>query len=269
MIAWISFGAAPDSSVEPAVAAIDWVEAPSPAEGPSLQRLTLGRPDMPRPIVAHVLRVDLDTPGLTFAVPEIVNHAPRSQEPPSNLPAGASLPDGPHIEATTATAFLKHSGADAVINAQGVTPWYDRGPLKPRYLHEGQPCLPTDHLRTAERKELGRPVKPRQAVLGFWPAKGDWPTRVVLADTDDEAGLPDKLQSVPLRIAGWQRLIRYVQPQDFDGPGGRVRPCTAFGLADHGRTLVHNGVPGRQRPQASFLAINITPLPSEDSNKTR
>lgn len=77
----------------------------------------------PRPLVIHIVKVDLRQEGLTFLV------TPGNPE--------AELP----LSARTTSKFLREFHLQVAINGDGATPWYSRGPLD-YYPRSGDPVAP-------------------------------------------------------------------------------------------------------------------------------
>ncbi len=77
----------------------------------------------PRPVVVHIVTVDLRQNGLSFLV------TPGEQK--SELP----------LSARTTSAFLQEFNLQLAINGDGFTPWRSNGPLD-YYPHAGDPVAP-------------------------------------------------------------------------------------------------------------------------------
>ena len=77
----------------------------------------------PKPMVIHIVTVDLRTPGVGFLV--------TPGDPKAILP----------LKARTTSQFLEEFGVQLAINGDGVTPWHSNSPLD-YYPHAGDPVDP-------------------------------------------------------------------------------------------------------------------------------
>jgi hypothetical protein len=77
----------------------------------------------PRPMVIHVVTVDLRAPGINLLV--------TPGDPKADLP----------LKARTTSQFLDEFGVQIAINGDGVTPWHSYSPLD-YYPHSGDPVDP-------------------------------------------------------------------------------------------------------------------------------
>lgn len=76
---------------------------------------------LPRPMIIHVVRVRLKTPGVRFFV---------TPEEPA---------EGHHLRARTTSQFLSEFKMQLAINAAFFHPWHAGGPLRDYYPHVGDP----------------------------------------------------------------------------------------------------------------------------------
>lgn len=95
---------------------------PPPADEPLFRgvRYTRDVRSSPRPLVVHVVRVDLSDPGVRFLV-----------TPPDAV-------DGHPLRARTTSAFLAEYRCQVAINGAFFHPWHARGPID-YYPHTGDP----------------------------------------------------------------------------------------------------------------------------------
>jgi hypothetical protein len=77
----------------------------------------------PRPMVMHIISIDLQTPGIQLLV--------TPGDPKAELP----------LQARTTSQFLKQFGLQIAINGDGFTPWYANH-LFSYYPHAGDPVAP-------------------------------------------------------------------------------------------------------------------------------
>ena len=113
----------------------------------------------PRPMVAHIVRIDLQTPGLEFLV-----------TPPDPV-------DGRQLRGQTVSQFLQKQGCQIAINAGGFSPWYAHGPFS-YYPHTGDGVDPMGPLMSrGQRFPSTQPAYPalsitrdNRATIGDIPA---------------------------------------------------------------------------------------------------
>ncbi len=252
-------------------------------DAPLFQGVTYTREVLsaPRPIVAHVVRIDLDAPGIEFLV---TPPAPVGKRP---------------LEAKTCSQFLRDSRCQLAINAMFFYPWRDKGPWD-YYPHAGDgvnvvgPAVSrgkqyswgsgayTLAITRDNRATIGRGVAGAynaisasvllvddgRPLAGFTDEQRALPAPRTAAAVDREGRtlllfvidgrqpnysegmtLPE-LAALIVRCGGWRAL-------NLDGGGSS---CLVIEDADgNPRVLnspIHNRVPpGRQRPVANHLGV--------------
>lgn len=172
----------------------------------------------PRPLVIHVVKIDLATPGLSFLV-----------TPPD--PAGG-LP----LRAQTTGAFAEANHLDLAINANFFSPFYSHGPLD-YSPHAGQPV---DVLGLAASRGTLYGARPAgYCALNISPANDA---------TLTTGTLPAWYQTV---AGDFLDLVPKVAPS----PADKVNPRTAAGLDAAGKTLILLLVDGRQPNYSEGVTI--------------
>lgn len=179
----------------------------------------------PRPLVMHIVTVDLDAPDLGFVV---------TPGPPATV---ARLP----LRARTTSAFLDEFDVQVAINGDFFTPFYFNS-LLDYYPHEGDPV----------------------GVVGFASAEGviysrGWPHRPTLyLSPDNRAGMNQAFGPVYNAISGDFYFISrgQVHPPDMYRPYHlQPEPRAALGLDEAGRTLFLVAVDGRQPNYSEGLTV--------------
>ncbi|HEU4404886.1 MAG TPA: phosphodiester glycosidase family protein [Polyangiaceae bacterium] len=190
-----------------------------PRPRPAIERLAPGVAyarevlDAPRPIVVHLVTIELATSGLRFLV--------TPGEPARALP----------LDARTTSGFVRESGALLAINGDFFAPWHSEAPWD-YYPHAGDPVRP-----------LGRACSEGAC---YAPGAGDGSYSLFLSP-DGRAAIaaspPDGLAPFNV-ISGGPLLIGggAIVPN----PGVAQHPRTAVGLDASGRTLMLAVVDGRQ-----------------------
>ena len=167
----------------------------------------------PRPMVIHVISIDLDAPGISFLVTP-------------GEPTG-----GRELAAKTASQFLKKSGVQVAINGGGFRPWYAKGPLW-YYPHVGDP-VDSSGL-TISRGDM------------YSAAEKGFPTVYISRDNRVSIGrnLPDAYNAV----SGFRIVVEKgrVRSELYDRTIAKPEPRTAFALDSAGRKLLLIVVDGRQ-----------------------
>jgi len=163
----------------------------------------------PRPMVIHIVTIDLRQDGLSFLV--------TPGDPKADLP----------LKARTTSRFLDEFGLQLAINGDGFTPWESSGPL-------------TSYPRT------GDPVRPNgfAASSGVVYAQDtdNEPTLYITKTNKARFNSPDG--KIYQAISGNQILLE--RGQEPAGLDGEPEPRTAVGLDRRGRTLILVVVDGRQ-----------------------
>jgi hypothetical protein len=234
----------------------------------------------PRPIITHVITVDMRTGGLRFLV------TPADDR-------GSKMP----LRARTTSEFLREFGMQIAINGDGFSPWWSRS-VADYYPHTGDPVHPRGDAASRGRVYWSTPdtfptlyINSRNK-LGFEaPAK---PYNAISGESMLVTGgqvLPD-LNAVdlhPRSAVGYSRNGRYLYLVVVDGrqphysEGMTLRELAEFMLSlgaqyamnlDGGgssalvvegpdrlpRVLnspIDNLIPGRQRPVANHLGIAV------------
>jgi hypothetical protein len=234
----------------------------------------------PRPMVMHVVTIDMRTAGLRFLV-----------TPPDDR--GSDLP----LRARTTSQFLEEFDVQIAINGDGFSPWWSRGPAD-YYPHTGDPVrprgdaasrgkvywltsnpLPALYINSRNRMSFDAPAKPYNAVSGesLLVTGGK-----IVPELDDE-------MLHPRTAIGYSRNARYLylvvvdgrQPFYSDGitlaelaelmqslgaqyamnlDGGGSSTLVIEGADGQPRVLnspIDNYIPGRERPVANHLGISV------------
>lgn len=170
--------------------------------------------DTPRPLVIHVIKIDLTTPGLSFLV------TPRQPTKGYDLPA------------RTTSQFLDEFGLQLAVNGSYFTPWWSNSILD-YYPHVGEPASP-----------LGFAVS-RGDRYGLQGEK--YPLLMISLDNRVTFGLPDG--ATFNAVAGNDYLLQNGQmPDKLPAFKNRdvLHPRTAVGLDQAGTILIIMVVDGRQ-----------------------
>ena len=163
---------------------------------------------LPRLFIAHIITVDLQTPGLQFLV----------------------TPGDPQVErplkARTTSQFLREFEVQVAVNGDGFTPWHSNS-LLDYYPHPGDPVTPNG---TA-------------ASQGMVYATGNESTLYLSAENAVSFTAPESGQYNA--ISGDRMLVENGAPTSgLDD--GTVAPRTAIGLDGSGQKLIIVVVDGRQ-----------------------
>jgi hypothetical protein len=173
----------------------------------------------PRPIVAHVVKIDLRDPAISFLV---TPHAP----------------DGSGLRGATTSQFLIEHRAQLAVNGDFFLPWWSDGPAD-FYPQVGDP---TDALgaSVSNAAEQGWHVTPYSALV----VRSDGSVSIVRV-TDPFQRFPGVKQAV----SGKQILVdggRKTPEATADAHARRVHPRTAAALDRSGDTLILFTIDGRQ-----------------------
>ena len=172
----------------------------------------------PRPMVIHVMLVDLTVPGIEFLVT------------PGQPPVSVSDTNG-RLPARTTSQFLKEFGVQAAINGGDFEPW--------------RAVTPWDYY-----PHVGDPVN----VIGFTSSRGivystshpEVPTLYI--SSDNKASFQRPIGPVHNAVSGLSMILqngRWIGPRR--GPDTRaLEPRTAVALDKDARTLILVVVDGRQ-----------------------
>jgi hypothetical protein len=234
----------------------------------------------PRPMVIHIVTIDMRTPGLRFLV------TPADDR-------GSDLP----LRARTTSEFLDEFDVQIAINGDGFSPWWSRGPGD-YYPHTGDPVrprgdtasrgkvywstsdpFPTLYINSRNRLSFDAPAKPYNAISGeSLLVTGE----NVIPDLDDQ-------ELHPRSAIGYSRNGRYLylvvvdgrQPWYSEGmtlaelaelmlslgaqyamnlDGGGSSTLVIEGEDGEPRVLnspIDNYIPGHERPVANHLGITV------------
>lgn len=164
----------------------------------------------PRPMVVHIVTIDMRTPGLRFLV-----------TPPDDR--GSDLP----LRARTTSEFLEEFDVQIAINGDGFSPWWSRGPAD-FYPHSGDPVRPRGD--TASRGKV------------YWSTIEPFPTLYINSRNrlsfDPPAKPYNAISGEALLVTGGNLL------PDLDASA--LHPRTAIGYSRNGRYLYLVVVDGRQ-----------------------
>ncbi len=163
----------------------------------------------PRPLVIHVVKVDLRQPGVSFLVTPV------------------DLKGQTPLRARTTSRFLDEFNLQVAINGSGFTPWRSNT-LLDYYPHSGDPVGPTG--LAASKGSIYSP-----AVEG---------APVLYISRTNQARFNTPTGRVYNALSGNVMLLEQgiIQPER----GGDLQPRTAVGLDKSGRTLILVVVDGRQ-----------------------
>jgi phosphodiester glycosidase len=202
------------------LAALGWYASrhrprPGPTSAPLARGVAYTREvlDAPRPLVVHVVSVDLTTPGLRFLV--------TPGDPARRLP----------FDARTTSGFVRESGALVAINGDFFDPWHSEAPWD-YYPHVGDPV-----------RSLGRACS--EGVCYAASASGKAPSLFLSADgrAAIAASPPEGLQPFNA-VSGGPLLIEGGAVRS--NAGVALHPRTAVALDASGRKLLLAVVDGRQ-----------------------
>jgi len=162
----------------------------------------------PYPMVAHIVVVDLTTPGVGFVV--------TAGDPASDLP----------LQAQTTSQFARAYGVQIAINGDGATPWWDNGPLD-YFPHTGDRVSPNGFAMWEG--------------IGYGPDSG--PT--IYFSNDGQASFTLGDMAPYYALSGTHMLV--VNGQAVQGLDNTyAAPRTAIGLDSTGRRLILFVADGRQ-----------------------
>ena len=163
---------------------------------------------LPRLFIAHIITVDLQTPGLQFLV---TPGDPQAERP---------------LEARTTSKFMSEFGAQVAVNGDGFTPWHSNS-LLDYYPHPGDPVTPNGAA----------------ASQGVVYATGTESTLYISAENVVSFTAPES--GIYNAICGDRILVENGAPvagQD----DGIAAPRTAIGLDGGGQKLIIVVIDGRQ-----------------------
>lgn len=209
---------------------LTWIEPDRPPPGEVGEALFEGVMywrdvrEQPRPLVIHVVKIDLNAPDLSFFV----------------TPGDPDAPIRP-FEARTTSAFLMEFGVQLAINGDCCTPWHDNGPLD-YYPHAGDPVGVKGMAATGgDVIQVGNP---------------DYPVLAINADNRVDIGEPPR---DPYHVVAGKHMlvIRGESAIDEDEwpywPD--LHPRTAAAINAAGDTLMLFSVDGRQPGYSEGMTI--------------
>jgi hypothetical protein len=163
----------------------------------------------PRPIVIHIVKIDLSAPGIRpFVTPG---------DPDAELP----------LIARTTSEFLDDFGVQVAINGDGFTPWHSRT-IFDYYPHSGDPVAP-----------IGMAAS--DGML-YSDDTDNEPT--LFLGTNNKAEINNQPGKLIYAISGNEMIVRY--GQSIAGSGGSPDPRTAVALNQSNGRLILVVVDGRQ-----------------------
>lgn len=236
---------------------------------------------MPQPMIAHIITVDLKSPGLRFIV-----------TPPDYTGKREEYP----LKARTSSQFLKEFGVQIAVNGDGFTPWYNNS-LFDFYPHIGDPVKPNG-FAASRGKPYSDGIEPTlyisiNNVVQFGSPRGKIYNaisgdRMLIIDGALAADLPDELPaprsaigydhgpskviiivvdgrqpfySEGATLQGLAELLIYYGAEfamNLDGGGSSTLVVSGpFGTAKVLNSPINNHIPGRERPVANHLGIFV------------
>lgn len=234
----------------------------------------------PRPIITHVITIDMRAAGLRFLV-----------TPPDDR--GSNEP----LRARTTSQFLREFGAQIAINGDGFSPWWSHSPAD-YYPHVGDPVrprgdtasrgrvywntaenFPTLYISSRNQLSFDAPARPFNAISGetMLVMGGE-----ALPDLDDVTAHPrtaigysrngrylylvvadgrQPFYSEGLTLAELARLMISLGAQyamNLDGGGSSTMVVEGGdGLPRILNSPIDNYIPGRERPVADHLGVFV------------
>ncbi|MBN1427749.1 MAG: phosphodiester glycosidase family protein [Anaerolineae bacterium] len=209
--------------------ALTLVYAYRPAPGPAHQTLFEGITyirdvrSQPRPLVIHIILIDLDAPGIGFLV-----------TPPDPL-------DGHQLRARTTSQFLAEHDLQLAINGDFFEPWRDNSPLD-YYPHPGDPVDVTGFA----------------ASKGMIYSQGMVNHPTLYLSDDNIAGFGEPVGEVYNAISGNRLFVKDGQPYRMsleESYHQHRHPRTAVALDKTGSILILVLVDGRQWRYSEGVSI--------------
>jgi hypothetical protein len=174
----------------------------------------------PRPMIIHVITIDMRTNGLRFLV-----------TPPDEK--GSQYP----LRARTTSQFLEEFGVQIAVNGDGFSPWWSHSPAD-YYPHTGDPVQPRGD--TASRGKV------------YWTSAASVPTLYISSRNQLSFDAPGKPFNA---ISGEYLLVMGGDPiPDLDNT--TTQPRTAIGYSKNGRYLYLVVVDGRQPFYSEGITLN-------------
>ncbi len=164
----------------------------------------------PRPMIIHVIKIDLKTPGIRLLV-----------TPPDRQD------ENPPLRARTTSEFLQEYGVQIAINGDGFSPWWSRSPAD-YYPHDGDPVQPRGF--TVSRGRV------------YWTTDLVFPTLYISSRNYPSFDAPARpynaISGDPMLVVGGSTV------PNLDNSD--LHPRTAVGYSRNGRYLYLVVVDGRQ-----------------------
>jgi hypothetical protein len=164
----------------------------------------------PRPMVIHVLKINMKTNGMRFMVTP-------PDDPNSDQP----------LRARTTSQFLEEFDLDIAVNGDGFSPWWSRGPAD-YYPHVGDSVAPR-----GDTASLGQV---------YWHAQEIFPALYISSRNTLSFDAPSRPYNA---ISGETRLLMGGSPVDGLNDS-ELHPRTAVGYSKNGKFLFIVVVDGRQ-----------------------
>jgi len=234
----------------------------------------------PRPLVIHVLTINLRTKRLHFLV------------------TPADDPDGEYpLKARTTSEFLQEFGVQVAVNGDGFSPWWSHS-LADYYPHAGDPVaprgdaaslgdfywksdeiVPTLYLSSRNQLSFDAPARPYNAISGEFPLVAGGKPADGLDDTDTHPRTAigyskngrilylvvvdgrQPLYSEGMTLAELANLMISLGAQfamNLDGGGSSTMVVEGPDGQPHVlNSPIDNYIPGRERPVANHLGIFV------------
>ena len=189
---------------------------PDPIKKELFQGITYTREirNTPRPLIIHIVEIDLDAPGIELIV-----------TPPNPT-------DGMKLAAQTASQFLTLVDAQLAINGSGFSPWHSNSPLD-YYPHVGDPVNPTGF--TMSKGIVYNQTNPKK-----------YPT--VYFSKDNVVSIGEPLENAYNAVTGFAVIVKDGRDllKGYPVEPSNLHPRTALALDKSGRKLMLFLVDGRQ-----------------------
>jgi hypothetical protein len=174
----------------------------------------------PRPIVIHVVQVDLTAPGIQILV--------TPGDPEKELP----------LKARTTTDFLDEFDLQVAVNGDGFTPWHSLSPFN-YYPHAGDPI---DVLGFAASNGVV-----------YSTDQDNFPT-LYFGRANNKAVFDKRPGNISHAISGLDMIVRGGKP--VKELGGSPEPRTAIGLNRSNKMLILLVVDGRQSNYSEGVTLD-------------
>lgn len=181
--------------------------------------------DTPRPLVVHVVRIDLDAPGIRFFV----------------------TPGGENIPARTVSQFTDEFDLQLAINGDFFNPWRDYFPWD-YYPHVGDP-VDTQGIAASEGVVFTE---------GYASSQGAAYDTVYITENNvvtfniPHGEIYNAISGIPFLLIEGRNLVEAEEGAYYTG----LHPRTAIGLDQTGRTLILMLVDGRQPGYSEGVSLS-------------